>query len=50
LLATTLRLEARFSPAIAAYWQRMQDRDGFKRAKAAQQSAAEAQNVAAKWG
>jgi glutathione S-transferase len=50
LLATTLRLEARFSPAIADYWQRMQDRDGFKRAKAAQQSAAEAQNVAAKWG
>jgi len=50
LLATTLKLDERFSPAIAAYWQRMQARDGFQRAKAAQQSAAEAQNVATRWG
>jgi glutathione S-transferase len=50
LLATTLRLDERFSPAIAAYWQRLQARDGFQRAKAAQQSAAEAQNVATRWG
>ena len=50
LLATTLKLDERFSPAIAAYWQRMQARDGFQRAKAAQQSAAQAQNVATRWG
>ena len=36
LLATTLGLGDRFSPAIAAYWARMQDREGFRRAKAAQ--------------
>lgn len=36
LLATTLGLADRFSPAIAAYWARMQDREGFRRAKAAQ--------------
>lgn len=40
LLATTLGLNARFSPAVAAYWARMQDREGFKRAKAAQASEA----------
>jgi glutathione S-transferase len=50
LLATTLKLDERFSPAIAAYWQRLQARDGFQRAKAAQQSAAQAQNVATRWG
>lgn len=38
LLAGTLGLDARFSPAIAAYWARMQDREGFSRAKAAQAS------------
>jgi len=36
LLATTLGLHARFSPAVAGYWARLQERDGFKRAKAAQ--------------
>lgn len=49
LLAQTLGLDERFSPAIAAYWQRLQGRDGFKRAKAAQLNAAKAQSVAIGW-
>lgn len=49
LLAQTLGLDERFSPAIAAYWQRLQGRDGFKRAKAAQLNAAKAQSVATGW-
>lgn len=36
LLAETLGLSERFSPTVAAYWARLQERDGFKRAKAAQ--------------
>ncbi|MDO8321737.1 MAG: glutathione S-transferase [Phenylobacterium sp.] len=36
LLAETLGLDARFSPAVADYWARLQTRDGFVRAKAAQ--------------
>ncbi|MFD3264922.1 glutathione S-transferase family protein [Phenylobacterium ferrooxidans] len=38
LLAETLGLDARFSPAVADYWARLQTRDGFVRAKAAQAS------------
>lgn len=36
LLAETLGLHERFSPAVAAYWARLQTREGFVRAKAAQ--------------
>ncbi len=36
LLAETLGLSERFSPTVADYWARLQARDGFKRAKAAQ--------------
>lgn len=36
LLATTLGLSERFSPAVAAYWARLQERPAFQRAKAAQ--------------
>lgn len=36
LLAETLGLSERFSGAVAAYWARLQEREGFKRAKAAQ--------------
>ena len=36
LLATSLGLSGDFPPAVAAYWARMQQRDGFKRALAAQ--------------
>ena len=38
LLAETLGLDARFSPAVADYWARLQAREGFARAKAAQAS------------
>lgn len=38
LLAETLGLSERFSPTVAAYWARLQQREGFKRAKAAQAS------------
>ena len=36
LLAETLGLSERFSPAVAAYWARLQEREGFKAAKRAQ--------------
>ena len=38
LLARSLKIDGGFPPAVAAYWQRLQDRDGFKRAKAAQKN------------
>jgi glutathione S-transferase len=38
LLAETLGLDARFSPAVADYWARLQGRGGFQKAKAAQAS------------
>ena len=39
LLGETLGLGAEFPPSLAPYWQAMQARDGFKRAKAAQAGA-----------
>ena len=36
LLARQLKLDAKFSPAIQAYWSRLAERPGFKAAKAAQ--------------
>jgi glutathione S-transferase len=36
LLARQLKLDAKFSPAIQAYWERLSGRPGFKAAKAAQ--------------
>jgi len=36
LLAMQLKLDATFSPAIQAYWDRLKERPGFKAAKAAQ--------------
>ena len=47
MLAGYLDLEPSFPPAVAAYWQRLQQRDGFQRALAAQARAATAQGVAA---
>jgi glutathione S-transferase len=38
LLARQLKLDARFPPAVAAYWTRLKERPGFLRAKAAQKS------------
>lgn len=45
LLAQHLGLDAKFTPAVAAYWQRMQARPGFQRALAAQRQAAEQQGI-----
>jgi len=36
LLAQSLRMKDDFPPLVAAYWERLQARDGFKRAKARQ--------------
>jgi glutathione S-transferase len=46
LLAQTLGLDGRFSQTVAAYWARLQARDGFRRAKAVQAREAQAQGVA----
>lgn len=45
VLASRIGLEAQFSPVIAAYLARLRDRDGFRRADAAQLAAADAQGV-----
>jgi len=45
LLATNLGLDAQFTPAVAAYWQRLQQRDGFQKAMQAEREAALAQGV-----
>jgi len=45
MLATNLGLNAQFTPAVAAYWQRLQQRDGFQKARQAEQTAAQAQGV-----
>ena len=46
LLAGKVGLDTSFTPEIAAYWRRLQQRDGYRRALAAQLRAAEAQDVA----
>jgi glutathione S-transferase len=45
-LAENIGLATDFGPNVAAYWQRLQTRDGFKRAVAAETLAGEQQNVA----
>lgn len=45
LLACSLGLEDKFPPAVAAYWARMQDREGFRAAKAAQLKASAEQGL-----
>jgi glutathione S-transferase len=47
LLAERIGLAKDFGPAVAAYWQRLQQRDGFRRAVKAEISAGEQQKVAA---
>jgi glutathione S-transferase len=47
LLAQHLGLHERFTPAVQAYWQRLQLRAGYLRAMAAQERAAIAQHVPA---
>ena len=45
MLAVQLRLQAQLPAAVAAYWARLQQREGFRRALAAQHGAALAQGV-----
>lgn len=45
MLADDIGLTARFRPATLAYWQRLQAREGFRRALGAQQRAAVEQGV-----
>lgn len=47
MLGQHLGLAPRFSPVLAAYWARLQARDGYRRALAAEQAAALAQGVPA---
>src|SRR5277367_5059658 len=47
-LAETIGLAKDFGPNVAAYWARLQQRDGFKRAVAAEQRAGVEQNVTAR--
>ncbi|QDL38513.1 glutathione S-transferase family protein [Rhodoferax sediminis] len=47
LLAQHLGLHQRFTPSVQAYWQRLQNRQGYQRAMAAQRGAANAQGVSA---
>lgn len=45
LLATTLKLHGGFGPRVAQYWERLQQREGYQRARAAQRRAAEQAGV-----
>src|SRR4030095_3774038 len=45
-LAENIGLAKDFGPNVAAYWARLQQRDGFKRAVAAERKAGVEQNVA----
>lgn len=46
LLAQRIGLSAQFGPAVTAYWARLQSRDGYLRAVAAENEAGDAQGVA----
>jgi glutathione S-transferase len=45
LLAEFVGLDTKFSPAVAAYWQSLKERDGFRRAVARQDGVARDQGV-----
>ncbi|AKJ69578.1 glutathione S-transferase [Pandoraea thiooxydans] len=45
LLAEHLGLASHFTPAVAAYWSRLRQREGFARALRAQEAAARAQGI-----
>ncbi len=45
LLARHLGLDAQFTPAVAAYWARLQQRDGWRRTLAVQTETAQAQGI-----
>ncbi|MEH2470526.1 glutathione S-transferase [Nitrobacteraceae bacterium AZCC 2161] len=46
LLAARLGLSAQYGPAVAAYWQRLQQRDGYRRAVDAENLASDEQGLA----
>jgi glutathione S-transferase len=48
LFAQRLNLSNKFGPAVAAYWQHLQQREGFKKAVASEQLAGQQQNVPAR--
>jgi glutathione S-transferase len=45
MLGQVLKLDGRFTPSVAAYWQRLQRREGFQRALRAQERAAQEQGI-----
>jgi glutathione S-transferase len=45
MMAEFIGLNAKFSPAVAAYWQSLKERDGFRRAIAKQESDPDLQSV-----
>jgi glutathione S-transferase len=49
LLAERIGLAKDFGPAVTAYWQRLSERDGFRRAVLAESAAGEQQNAASHW-
>lgn len=49
LLAERIGLAKDFGPATAAYWRRLQERDGFRRAVDAENLAGETQKAASHW-
>jgi glutathione S-transferase len=49
LLADRIGLAKDFGPAVAAYWQRLRERDGFCRALKAEAVAGERQGAASRW-
>ena len=46
MFAQSNGLAAQFTPAVAAYWERLKQRDGFRKAIAAQDKASAEQGVA----
>jgi glutathione S-transferase len=48
LAAETIGLSKDFGPNVAAYWKRLQERDAYKRAVAAERKAGMEQNIAAR--
>jgi glutathione S-transferase len=49
LLAERIGLDKDFTPAVASYWLRLKQRDGFGRALSAEALAGDAQNAASVW-
>jgi glutathione S-transferase len=45
LIAAFTKLDAKFTPAVAAYWQSLKERDGFRRAMVKQDAAGREQGV-----